>query len=69
MPSRYLSPSSSGLRQPTDPKKDNGQIVNPPRYLEFGGLDKASRTSPKVSNSVNKSNEFRIVKPGKGAGR
>lgn len=69
MPSRYLQPSSTGLRQPTDPKKDNSNIVNPPRYLEFGGLDKASRTSPSVNKSVMKRNEFGIVKPGKGSGR
>lgn len=69
MPSRYLQPSSSGLRQPTDPKKDNQNVVNPPRYLEFGGLDKASRTSPTANKAGMKRNEYAIVKPGKGSGR
>lgn len=66
---RYLAPSSAGLRKPTDPQKDNGMIVNPPRYLEMGGLDKASRTAPSVSKGGTRKNDYRIVKPGKGAGR
>ena len=67
---RYLAPSSSGLRQPTDPKKDNGMVVNPPRYLEFGGLERASKTAPGVNKATSgKKNEYRIVKPGKGSTR
>jgi hypothetical protein len=66
---RYLAPSSSGLRQPTDPKKENGQVVNPPRYVELGGLDKASKTSVMVSKSINKTNAYKVVKPGKGSAR
>ena len=38
MAQRYLEPSDVGLRKPTDTQKENGQIVNPPRYAEHGGL-------------------------------
>ncbi|HUP07662.1 MAG TPA: hypothetical protein VMU47_10955 [Caldimonas sp.] len=69
MAQRYLAPSTAGLRQPTDPKKDNGMVVNPPRYLEMGGLDRASKTAASVSNSNTRKNEFAIVKPGKGSSR
>lgn len=66
---RFAAPSSTGLRQPTDPKKDNGMIVNPPRYLELGGLDKASKTAPGVSKGLGRKNEYKVVKPGKGSSR
>ena len=58
MPTRFLEPSTQGLRKPTDPQKENGQIINPPRYAEHGGLDKASRVAQK--------NPFTISKPGGG---
>ena len=58
MPTRFLEPSTQGLRKPTDPQKENGQIVNPPRYAEHGGLDKPSRAYQK--------NPFSISKPGGG---
>lgn len=61
MPSKFLEPSSGGLRKPTDAQKENGQIVNPPRFAEMGGLDKPSRVAQK--------NPFGIRKPGSGAGR
>jgi hypothetical protein len=31
------SPSTSGVRNPTDSKKKNGMFWNWPRYLKFGG--------------------------------
>jgi hypothetical protein len=58
MPTRYLEPSEEGLRKPTDPQKENGQVINPPRYAEHGGLDRASRTAQK--------NPLVISKPGGG---
>lgn len=61
MPSQFLKPSQAGLRQPTDPQKENGQIINPPLFAEYGGLDKASRIATK--------NPFAVVKPGKGASK
>jgi hypothetical protein len=60
MPARYLEPSTAGLRKPTDPEKDNGQIINPPRYAELGGLDKPSRIAQK--------NPLTIAKPMGGRG-
>jgi hypothetical protein len=47
-------PSSAGLRRPTDPQKENGQIINPPRYAEHGGLDKPSRIAQKNPLSISK---------------
>jgi hypothetical protein len=67
MSSNFMKPSGSGLRMPTDPAQINGQIINPPRYAEFGGL-----TGPgKVKTTVNKSvfdigNPFNISKPNGG---
>lgn len=61
MASEFLKPSNSGLRQPTDAQKENGQIINPPRFAELGGLDKAMR--------VKDHNPLAVVKPGKGSAR
>lgn len=56
MPSRFLEPSTSGLRKPTDPQKENGQIINQPRFAEHGGLDKASRIAQKNPLTISKPN-------------
>jgi len=53
---RYLEPNTDGLRKPTDPQKENGQFVNPPRYAEMGGLDKPSRTAQKNPFTISKPN-------------
>lgn len=45
MSSNYLIPSSTGLRQPTDNAKENGLIINPPRYAEHGGLTGANKVA------------------------
>jgi hypothetical protein len=58
MSTRYLEPSPSGIRKPTDPQKENGQYINPPRFCEHGGFDKPSRIAQK--------NPFFISKPGGG---
>jgi hypothetical protein len=58
MSERFLAPSSAGLRKPTDPDKNNGQVINPPRYAELGGLDKPSR--------IAQANPLTISKPGGG---
>ena len=65
MPSRFLEPPSSGLRQPTDNAKNNGQMVNPPRYAELGGLTTAGKIAPDV-NATSNSNNLSITKPGGG---
>ena len=56
MAQRFLEPSSAGLRLPTDSQKENGQVINPPRYAEMGGLDGPRRTAQK--------NPLSITKPG-----
>jgi hypothetical protein len=56
MGTRYLEPSTDGLRKPTDPQKENGQIINPPRYAEHGGLDKASRVAQMNPLTISKPN-------------
>ena len=63
MAQRYLEPSTEGLRKPTDPQKENGQIINQPRYAEHGGLDKPQRTA-----HVTNPNRLHISKPGGGRG-
>lgn len=55
---RFLEPSTTGLRKPTDSGKENGQVINPPRYAQMGGLDKPSRIAEK--------NPLAIRKPGGG---
>ena len=47
---------ASSIRSPLDNKKDNGQIANPPRFSEMGGL-----TSPSDATAKNKMN---LSKPG-----
>lgn len=54
MPSKFLEPSSAGLRKPTDAQKENGQIINPPRYAEHGGLDSAKRVAQKNPLAIKK---------------
>jgi len=63
MATRFLEPSSSGLRQPTDNNKMNGVAINPPRYAELGGLSSARKVDPGV-NGIPKSNNLTITKPG-----
>jgi hypothetical protein len=58
MTTRYLQPSQDGLRKPTDPQKENGNIINPPRYAEFGGLTGPSKVATR--------NPLVISKPGGG---
>lgn len=56
MGTRYLEPSTQGMRKPTDPQKENGQIINPPRYAEHGGLDKPARIAQKNPFTISKPN-------------
>ncbi|MBV8648469.1 hypothetical protein [Paludibacterium sp.] len=57
--SEIFKPSSTGMRRPTDNKRENGRIINPPRFAELGGLGDASKTMT--------GNNIRIQKPGGGA--
>lgn len=54
-----FKPSSTGMRKPTDNKRENGRIINPPRFAELGGLDSSGKAMT--------GNNIRIVKPGGGA--
>ena len=56
MATRYLEPSTAGLRKPTDPEKENGQIINQPRYAEHGGLDKPARIAQMNPLKISKPN-------------
>ena len=49
---RFLAPSSAGLRMPTDPGQINGQVINPPRYCEYGGLSGPSKVKTTANKSV-----------------
>ena len=59
MTSKYLEPSSKGMRQPLDTSKQNGPVINPPRMNQFGGLDKIKEPYGLYKNNMT------IVKPGK----
>lgn len=61
--SNFLRPSEGGLRMPTDKSKNNGPIINPPRYAELGGLNGPSKIAPGV-NGIPDSNDLRVSKPG-----
>lgn len=49
----FIQPRGS-FRDPTSNAKDNGRIVNPPRYAELGGLKAGS----------NRKSGFTVQKPG-----
>lgn len=54
---RLFRPDAEGsIRDPRDPNQMNGNIVNPPRYAQMGGLDSAKK-------ALNR-NEMRVVPPG-----
>ncbi len=55
---RLFYPSVSRVRNPQG-EMDNGNIVNPPRYAQLGGL--SSPDKPGLRDTVRR---FGIVKPG-----
>lgn len=68
MSQRFLYPSGEGmLRRPTDKGQVNGPIVNPPRYMEYGGLQGPERAATTVNQSIfDIGNPFSISKPNGG---
>jgi hypothetical protein len=56
MNNSYLKPSADGIRRPTDPAKENGNIINPPRYAELGGLTGPSKTAERNPFTISKPN-------------
>lgn len=49
-------PTTRGSRRPQDNTIDSGMIVQPPRYVELGGL--------KGSGKIGKKNRMSVRKPG-----
>ena len=50
-----FKPRGAGsARRPTDNNQQNGQIVNTPRFSQFGGLNAASATGGKNKMQVQK---------------
>ena len=55
---KLFRPAAYPIRKPTDVKKENGRILNPPRMSEIGGMDKLhERYGEKVNN-------MKLRKPG-----
>lgn len=49
---KFLEPSSKGFRNPMANEKVNGNIVNPPRMAEMGGLSSARKSGAMAKNSM-----------------
>jgi hypothetical protein len=49
------TPKSRGIRQPTDNKKENGKMINPPRMAQIGGFSSTGKGM--------KSNNLKITPP------
>lgn len=58
MPTDYLKPKSSGIREPLSNAQMNGRVMNPPRMAQLGGL-----SSPKKKGAMTK-NSLSIRRPG-----
>lgn len=48
-------------RRPTDNSQQNGQIVNTPRFSEFGGLSNASKTGKRNAMTLSKPGDTKKV--------
>lgn len=49
------------IRGATDNKQQNGQIVNTPRYADFGGLSGPTKTGKKNAMSLSKPGDTKKV--------
>lgn len=58
--SGWMKPTVGNPPKPTDTRQERGKTVNPPTYLEMGGL-----TGP---SKVKKSSRMRVEKPERGVG-
>jgi hypothetical protein len=47
-------PSGRGMREPTSNRKENGRVVNPPRYPEMGGFSSAAKGFKRNDKSIRK---------------
>ena len=56
---KLFRPSERGRRSPTSNAKDNGQVVNPPRYAEMGGFSGSSKGITKNRMGIRKPGDTR----------
>jgi hypothetical protein len=60
-----VGPKDYPIRNWTDPKQTNGKVVNPVRYMEFGGLDGPGKWAGHSSTSMSKkTNDMTLEKGG-----
>lgn len=52
MPSDYLKPKSTGIREPLSNAQMNGRVMNPPRMAQLGGLTSAKKKGATTKNSL-----------------
>lgn len=52
---------ASSIRNPLDNKKENGQISNPPRFSELGGLDNPGKATAKNKMTLSKPGDTKKV--------
>ena len=52
---------ASAPRNPTDNNQKNGQIINTPRYSEFGGLTASNKAGSKNMMSMSKPGDTKKV--------
>lgn len=50
---QLFRPKAYPARKPTETSKQHGNILNPPRMSELGGLDKLHEKYSKKSNTLN----------------
>lgn len=56
MASRLFAPKSYPIREPLMTGRRNGQVINPPRLAEMGGL--------KTTNADQREPDLKLKKPG-----
>ncbi len=62
MSESLFKPRNAGVtRRPTDNNQKNGQIINTPRYSQFGGLSGASKTGGKNMMHVEKPGGKKVI--------
>ena len=59
--SGWMKPSVGNPPKPTDPRQERGKTVNPPTYLEMGGLKGPSKIEKAPSR-------MKVEKPERGTG-
>jgi hypothetical protein len=60
-----FKPSESGIRDPLSNARENGRVVNPPRYSQVGKLDGPSKGVKKNSMTVTGPGNVTSVKKGR----